>query len=168
MIDLHAYFGDARHYVGYDDLMGVMEKDNVVVEEGDMVCLHSGFGQMVMDGQGDPDVDLLQNGFPVLNGRDGKLLEWIRESGLAVLVADNYAVEGTPPLPAAAGETEYPFLPLHHHCLFKLGIHLGELWYLSALNAHLRAQGRSRFLMTAPPLRLPGAVGSPANAIATV
>lgn len=168
MIDLHAHFGDVRHYVGYDDLMGVMEKDNVVVEEGDMVCLHSGFGQMVMDGQGDPDVDLLQNGFPVLNGRDGKLLEWIRESGLAVLVADNYAVEGTPPLPAAEGETEYPFLPLHHHCLFKLGIHLGELWYLSALNAHLRAQGRSRFLMTAPPLRLPGAVGSPANAIATV
>ena len=32
----------------------------------------------------------------------------------------------------------------------------------------LRANNRSRFLLTAPPLRLPGAVGSPANAIATV
>ena len=28
--------------------------------------------------------------------------------------------------------------------------------------------GRNRFLLTAPPLNLPGAVGSPANAIATV
>ena len=31
-----------------------------------------------------------------------------------------------------------------------------------------RAAGRSRFLLTAPPLRLPGAVGSPVTPIATV
>ena len=55
--------------------------------EGDIVCLHSGFGQMVMDAKGDPDIDKLQNGFPVLNGRDTKLHDWIRDSGLAVLVA---------------------------------------------------------------------------------
>ena len=54
------------------------------------------------------------------------------------------------------------------HCLFKLGVYLGEIWLLSDLADWLRAHGRSRFLLTAPPLRLPGAVGSPANAIATV
>jgi hypothetical protein len=59
-------------------------------------------------------------------------------------------------------------LPLHAHCLFKLGVYLGEIWHLSDLADWLRANGRSRFLLTAPPLRLPGAVGSPANAIATV
>ena len=32
----------------------------------------------------------------------------------------------------------------------------------------LREHRRSRFLLTAPPLRLPGAVGSPATPIATV
>ncbi len=32
----------------------------------------------------------------------------------------------------------------------------------------LRAHGRTRFLLTAPPLRLPGAVGSPATPVATV
>jgi hypothetical protein len=57
---------------------------------------------------------------------------------------------------------------LHAHCLFKLGVYLGEIWYLSELADWLRAHGRSRFLLTAPPLRLPGAVGSPANAVATV
>ncbi len=46
--------------------------------------------------------------------------------------------------------------------------HLGEMWLLSELAAWLRAQGRSRFFLSAPPLRLPGAVGSPANPIATV
>ena len=60
-----------------------------------------------------------------------------------------------------------PRLPLHEHCLFKNGIHLGEIFYLSELARWLRAM-RNRFLLTAPPLRLPGAVGSPATPIATV
>ena len=59
-------------------------------------------------------------------------------------------------------------MPLHEHCLVKLGVPLGEIWYLSELADHLRAAGRSRFLLTAPPLRLPGAVGSPTTPVATV
>ena len=59
-------------------------------------------------------------------------------------------------------------LPLHDQCLFKLGIHLGEIWWLADLNDYMRAAGRTRFLLTAPPLRLPGAVGSPTTPIATV
>ena len=59
-------------------------------------------------------------------------------------------------------------LPLHEHCLFKNGIHLGELWYFTPLANWLREHKRNRFLLTAPPLRLPGAVGSPATPIATV
>jgi hypothetical protein len=59
-------------------------------------------------------------------------------------------------------------MPLHELCLFKLGIHLGEMWNLAPLAQWLRDNGRSRFLLTAPPLRIPGAVGSPANGIATV
>jgi hypothetical protein len=54
------------------------------------------------------------------------------------------------------------------HCLFKTGVNLGEIWRLSELADWLRASNRSRFLLTAPPLRLPGAVGSPATPVATV
>ncbi len=66
------------------------------------------------------------------------------------------------------GVTRGPSLPLHEHCLFKLGVHLGEMWYFSEIAEWLEANGRSRFFLTAPPLHLPGAVGSPANAIGTV
>jgi hypothetical protein len=59
-------------------------------------------------------------------------------------------------------------LPIHHLCLFKLGVPLGEMWYLDELATWLREHGRSRFLLTAPPLRLPGIVGSPLTPIATV
>ena len=53
-------------------------------------------------------------------------------------------------------------------CLFKLGLNLGEIWWLKDLALWLRDKKRSRFLLTAPPLRLPGAVGSPATPVATV
>jgi quercetin dioxygenase-like cupin family protein len=43
----------------------------------------------------------------------------------------------------------------------------GELWYLHELATWLRQHERSRFLLTAPPLRLPGTVGSPVTRIAT-
>ena len=90
----------------------------------------------------------------------------VRAGDRVVLIADNYAVESHP----ATGEPEgcCATLPLHEHCLFKQGIHLGELWHLTPLAEWLRAHGRRRFLLTAPPLRLPGAVGSPVTPVATV
>jgi kynurenine formamidase len=101
----------------------------------------------------------------VLDGRDQRLLQWITDSGVAAICADNYAVED-----ATAGKPAGPcaLLPLHEHCLFKLGVPLGEIWFLSDLANYLREQGRSRCMLTAPPLRLPGAVGSPVTPIATV
>ena len=86
--------------------------------------------------------------------------------GIVAICADNFAVEAYPAAPGATGS--YPGLPLHAHCLFKLGLHLGELWHFAELAQWLRAHGRSSFLLTAPPLRLPGAVGSPATPVATV
>lgn len=165
MIDLRAHFGDEHRRVSYDDLMGVMEADGVTVEEGDMVCLHTGFAARVLDMKGDPDPDVLHGVCCALDGRDAKLRQWVTDSGLAVLIADNYAVEA---FPSGDAPTPCAMLPLHELCLFKLGIHLGELWHLTPLAEWLRANGRSRFLLTAPPLRLPGAVGSPVSPIATV
>ncbi len=166
MVDLHAHFGRERKAVGYDDLMRVLDKDRVAVEKGDMVCLYTGFADLLLEMKKQPDAKLLHGTCSGLDGRDERLLQWITDSGLAVLIADNYAVELIPtsfsrPKPRAA-------MPLHEHCLFKNGIHLGEMWYLTELARWLRAHARSRFLLTAPPLRLPGAVGSPATPIATV
>ena len=166
LIDLHHHFGDDRRLVGYDDLMRVMAADRVVVEPGDMVCLHTGFAERVLQMGGTPDPEVLHGACAVLDGRDRRLLDWISSSGLAIIAADNYAVEAFPAAPGA--DTCCSILPLHEHCLFKNGIHLGELWHLTPLAAWLRDHGRSRFLLTAPPLRLPGAVGSPVTPIATV
>lgn len=166
MIDLHAHFGDAHTLVDYAMLADVMAKDGVVVEAGDMVCFHTGFAQKVLDAGKQPSKELLHGTGASLDGRDPALLDWITRSGVAILAADNYAVEA---FPGRDGEdTCCAMLPLHEHCLFKMGIHLGELWHLTPLANWLRDHGRNRFLLTAPPLRLPGAVGSPVTPIATV
>ena len=165
MIDLHAHVGRARVNIDYDMLMDIMKKDGVSVTPGDMVCLHTGFAEMLLEMERAPDGKLLDNSCAVLEGRDPRLLQWITDTGLSALIADNYAVEAHPASPSAGACAA---LPLHEHCLFKLGVHLGEIWHLTPLAQWLRANGRSRFLLTAPPLRLPGAIGSPATPIATV
>ncbi len=165
MVDLHRHFGRQRTLVGYDSMMQVLQSDRVEVESGDMVCLHTGFAAMVLEMNRTPDAHALENSCAVLDGRDPRLLQWITDSGLAALIADNYAVEA---LPASSQPARCAALPLHEHCLFKLGVHLGELWHLTPLADWLHAHNRSRFLLTAPPLRLPDAIGSPVTPIATV
>jgi kynurenine formamidase len=168
LVDLAHAFGTDFRNVGYDDLMRAMAADRVEVEPGDMLLLRTGFAEAVLSMNRNPDENVLHHSCSALDGRDGKLLNWISDSGIAALVADNYAVERYPALPPPDDGKPHPLLPLHHHCLFKLGLPLGELWYLHDLAQWLRQHGRTRFLLTAPPLRLPGAVGSPATPIATV
>jgi kynurenine formamidase len=166
MIDIERHVGRAREWIGYDRLMEICQADGVMVEHGDIVCLHTGFADMLLEMNREPDEHAVHNSCAVLDGRDEKLLNWITESGLSILIADNYAVEGHPA--RVPGQGAHAALPLHEHCLFKLGIHLGELFNLGALALWLREHGRTRFLLTASPLRLPGAVGSPVPAVATV
>lgn len=166
LLDLRRHFGDERRCVGYDDLMRVIEKDRVEIRKGDMVCIHTGFADLVKSMGGNPDAGRLAASCAVLDGFDAALRRWVDESGLVALIADNYAVEHRPY--DFKGDGCHALLPLHELCLFKLGIHLGELWYLTELAEWLHANGRHAFMLTAPPLHLPGAVGSPLNPIATV
>lgn len=166
LVDFHKHFGDERIAVGYDLLTEIFEKDEIVVEEGDFFLFHTGWDDLILEMAGDPDADKLHSSGAVLDGFDDKILQWISESGVVALISDNMAVEDS----RGYGETQggCSRLPLHRHCLFRLGVHLGEIWYLSELADALRQRGRSRFFLTAPPLRMPGAVGSPTTPIATI
>ncbi len=166
LVDLEHHLGRDFRGVRLDTLRQIMEADGVVVEPGDMLLLHTGFATRILEWERHPDpVEIFQT-CSWLDARDDALLDWIRQSQISALVADNYAVEGL------LGKDRHPerhsFLPIHHLCLFELGVPLGEMWYLHELAAWLRAHDRSRFLLTAPPLRMPGIVGSPLTPIATV
>lgn len=168
LVDLHHHLGTERVQVGYDMLRRIMAADGVEVEEGDVLCLRTGFDRLLMGADGAPE-PALRTACAVLDGRDPDLLRWITRSGIVAIATDNLSIESPPARALAPGlSAPGPALPLHEHCLFKLGIHIGELWYFAELADWLRANGRSRFLLTAPPLRLPGAAGAPATPIGTV
>ncbi|MDO8942380.1 MAG: cyclase family protein, partial [Desulfobacterales bacterium] len=150
MIDVEHHFGRTGKLIGYNELLHILDADGVVVETGDMVCIRTGYAQMVLDMNKRPDAEVLRRTNSALDGGDARLHQWITDSGLSALICDNYAVEA---LPATVDHdcSHHSNVPLHAHCLFKLGIPFGELWYLSELGDWLRAHGRSRFLLTAPP-----------------
>jgi kynurenine formamidase len=166
LVDLAHHLGHDWKRVGRRTLEEIMDADNVVVEPGDVLLLHTGFATRVLEWERHPDPVQIHTMCTYLDARDETLLEWIAESGISALVADNYAVEGMVGKDRDPGR--HSFLPIHHLCLFKLGVPLGEMWYLHELAGWLREHDRSRFLLTAPPLRLPGIVGSPVTPIATV
>ena len=164
LLDLARAFGTGRTPVGLAQLQAAMHEQRVAVEPGDMLVLRTGFAEALVQMDGKPDAHRLEQTGAVLDGADAALLDWITDSGVAAICADTTRSR---PTPRTSGPG-HSILPLHHHCLFKLGVPLAELWYLKDLADWLHAQGRNRFLLTAPPLRLPGAVGSPVTPIATV
>jgi kynurenine formamidase len=165
LVNLVSAYGTDRILIGKQKLLQALERQQAAVRPGDILLLYTGFADAVMAMGGNPIKEKLDHTGPALDGRDPALLEWIANAGVAAIAADNYAVEAFPhPTEVAAGAA----LPLHEHCLFKLGVPLGELWWLSELAQWLEKNGRSSCLLTAPPLRLPGAFGSPVTPVATV
>jgi hypothetical protein len=166
MIDLFAHVGLEREAIGYDRLMRILEADKVEVQPGDALAFRTGFDRALLARYDDPHAPFEPARVAGLDGGDLQLQRWIDDSGVVALLSDNDSVEILPTTHVPQGHG--PHIPLHNLCLFRLGIPLGELFLLSDLADWLRANRRSRFLLTAPPLRLPRAVGSPVTGVGTV
>lgn len=166
ILDLFSRYGRSRERIGYDALMSIIKESGAEIEVGDFLCLYTGYADMLLEQGKQPDAAALRRSFGGLDGADAKLLDWITRSGIAAICADNPAVEYVNSKPRQ--EAKHALLPLHEHCLFKLGVHLGELWNLRELVEWSNESGRREFLLTAPPLNLPGGCGSPVTPIATV
>ena len=165
LVDMFRIHGHGRMSWGYDDLMAALDRQKAEIRPGDFLVLYTGYDRLMLAMNKEPNMDYLLANSGGLNGHDDRLLRWIDDSDIVAIASDNVCVELLDP---RIGPNDETGLRLHEHCIFKLGIHLGELWYLKDLAEYLGARGRSAFLLTAPPLRLPGAVGSPACPIATV
>jgi hypothetical protein len=165
LVNMFAIYGHRRMAWGYDHLMSALDRQQTEIRKGDFLVIYTGYDVLLLGMNKRPNMDYLLGNSGGLDGQDDKLLKWIDDSGIVAICSDNPAVELYEPNISSKDETG---LRLHEHCLFKLGIHLGELWYLKDLAEWLVARNRSSFLLTAPPLRLPGSVGSPACPIATV
>ncbi|WP_181779950.1 cyclase family protein [Pseudonocardia pini] len=83
--------------------------------------------------------------------------EFLCDHEVAAVATDTWGVEAIP------YETPDLMSPLHVVLLVNAGVYLGEMWDMEALAADCAADGVHEFFLTAPPLMVTGAVGSPLN-----
>lgn len=96
-----------------------------------------------------------------------EMARWLWNKHFSAVAKDNVAVEAMPPM---IGSEVQPLtdLVLHQWCLSLFGLPLGELWYLKSLSEYCRVKERYTFFLTSAPLNVPGAIGSPSNALAII
>ena len=165
LIDLEKHFGRAEKTVTFTEFENVMKADGVTVEPGDMVCIHTAFGDEVLKMGREPDPERIHHMCAALKGNDEALHNWlVRKQGFALFARtisrsrDGGLARAARHPPAAAASA----LPVQarHSARRALVFH-------RARDASAAGQ-RSHFMLTAPPLRLTGAVGSPVTPVATV
>ena len=86
--------------------------------------------------------------------------DWLHDTEIAGIATDTWGFEVRP------NEFDVAFQPLHQVCIPNMGLFLGEMWDLDALAADCAEDGVFDFWLTAAPLPITGAVGSPVNPIA--
>lgn len=159
------YRPDASFEITPDHLEACREAAGVSLHTGDVILLNTGFLRWY---QAQP-VDVRRAIAPrdrltyagLAHTEDVAAYLW--DQGIAAVAADNPALEVWPPDERAESR---PFGYLHRVLLGQLGMGIGELWRLQDLADDCRRDGVHEMLLVSAPLNLPGAVGSPANALA--
>lgn len=158
---------DTRDPVTVEEIEAVLEWEQVALEAGDVILLRTGWLGWYL-GLGEAGRQHLR---ATLHNGEGGLecpgLEsgtataaWLWDQGIAAVAADNPAVE------ALKVESDRGFL--HRFLIPLLGMPLGEFWYLEDLHQACEENAQYTFLLSAQPLRLPRAAGSPSNALAVL
>lgn len=129
---------------------------SAAVGRGDIVLVRTGqLARVRRDGWGDyaggpaPGLSLTTAG-------------WLHRTEIAAIATDTWGFEVRP------NEFEESFQPLHQVAIPNIGLTIGELWDLEALGAACAERGRYDFLLSAAPLPITGAVGSPINPVAVL
>ena len=152
LLDVAAYKSVQRLEPGYtitvEDLEGTLRVQQMEIQQGDAVFIHTGHGQLWMKdnatyGSGEPGI-----------GREAA--KWLIRHDIVLVGADTWGIEVVP--------TEDPDRPfeIHQWLLARHGIYNLENLDLAALAGDQAYE----FAFIFAPLRLRGATGSPGNPIA--
>ncbi|MFC0080795.1 cyclase family protein [Aciditerrimonas ferrireducens] len=138
--------------VGPELLEAACQRQGVEVEPGDIVLLRT--GDMARrrrlpqwDGYAAGDAP----GLTIAS------TDWLAAHDVAGVASDTWGVEVRP------NELPGSFQPVHLLLVVAMGLAVGEIWHLDDLAADCAEDGVYEFLLVAPALVIPGAVGSPVN-----
>ncbi|MFD7961251.1 cyclase family protein [Streptomyces zaomyceticus] len=137
-----------------EHLAAAAEAQGVIVGRGDIVLVRTGqLARVRRDGWG----DYAGGAAP---GLSFTTASWLHGSEIAAIATDTWGFEVRP------NEFDHAFQPLHQVVIPHIGLLIGEMWDLEALAEDCAADGVYEFWLTAAPLPITGAVGSPVNPVA--
>lgn len=141
-----------------EQLHSVIDHQGVELQTGDLLCFRMGWSAayLALD-QPARDAYSAEPSFAGLRA-DEAMARFLWNAHPAAVCCDNPAVEMVPGDPAVGS--------LHRRLLPTLGMALGEMFDFEGLNAACRAEDRWTFFFVAAPIKVPGGLGSPGNAIA--
>jgi kynurenine formamidase len=138
-----------RASISRPDLIAAAEAAAVRIEPGDAVLIRTGWQESQ---EGNTDIS-----FDEEPGIDVEAALWLAEADVAMVGADNFAIEA---IPFPTGTV----FPVHQRLIRDFGIPLLEGLVLQPLADH----GRGQFLFVAAPLPVVGGTGSPLAPIAVL
>jgi kynurenine formamidase len=140
------------------DLQAVLDAQRTTLEPGDVLCVRTGWAGAYRAMDAAARVAFAAE--PAFAGlrADEDTARFLWDAHVAAVVCDNPAVEVVPGDPLVGS--------LHRRLIPLLGIALGEMFDLDELARRCRAGDRWAFLFVAVPLKVPGGIGSPGNAVA--
>lgn len=136
-------------FIGRQELQGAVAQAGVTLRDGDAVLIRTGWLETQDPARG---VD-----FNTEPGIDVEAALWLAESGVAMVGADNFAIETLPFPPGTV-------FPVHQRLIRDYGIPLLEGLVLQPL----ADAGGTEFLFAATPLPIAGATGSPVAPVAVL
>ncbi len=144
-----------------DDLRETAAAQNVSIETGDILIIHTGYAKHFLDATEEERVRLLEWETLKTPGLENSLevVEYLWDLHIAAIGSDTAGVEAMEIGP------EFEFV-LHPNLLPLLGMPMGEFWALDELAADCARDGRYAFFFVSVPLNLQGGVGSPPQAVA--
>lgn len=149
-----------------EDLSACIAAQDVQVETGDVLIIHTGFLEWYRRHDDPATRDRLaarETLQTVGLERSEAMAEFIWNLHVSAVATDLPALEQWPP------QFDYdrnPFGFLHRFIIGQFGISIGEFWDTAALAQDCRDDGRYEAFLVSAPLHVRGAAGSPANAIA--
>ncbi len=159
LLDVARFKGSKFLEDGYgissDELEACAKAQGVVVRSGDFV--------IVRTGQMERCLELGKWGGYAGGNAPGLRFEtadWIRRTDMAAICCDTWGCEVRP------NESDEASQPWHWVVIPKIGISMGEIFYVKDLAEDCAMDGVYEFFFCAPPLPITKAVGSPINPIA--
>lgn len=143
-----------------DDLERARRRSGVELRPGDVLLIHTGFASWFV---GQPTRERARVGRTLVtpgiaHGED--MCRYLWDAHVAAVASDTFAVEAFP------ADFDEPTGFLHRMLIGQFGMALGELWWTDALAADCAQDGVFEVFFASAPLHAPGAIGSPANALA--